>query len=139
MGLLKHVIFPLLTLMYANNVVQFLVLQRGEELLTTHGWPATSDPMTPWEQKVLDMIGLGAVSMLFGCVVGIFNEDGHYRAVFATMNLISFAMDAFFSYKSSFPWQFSAGMSALLLVGLMAHAMEPGFLTKDKMEKNKAG
>ena len=139
MGLLKHIVFPLLTLTYAHNVLQFMILDRGVDLLVNDGgWPSPSDPMTPWEQKLYLSMGLQSALALVFCIIGIFFEHGHYRATVAAYQLGGYAMDAWTSYQVSIPWHFSAGVSVLLLVGLIAHAMEPGFLTQDKgKEKTK--
>lgn len=131
MGILKHIVLPVLALGHAFQVYK-IGMDGKEDLPKFYGWPGPSTPMSPRELHMMGMILSASLTLLVNCVAGIFLENSHYRGMATLLELVFFSAEFYDANQTGFPSYVKAGFAAVALVGLLVHSQEPGFFTKDK-------
>ena len=143
MGLLKHAILPVWCLLHAYVVYLMVVRKDIKAAIELFDWPAKegdSQDLTLWEQHCFGIITGAHAAFLFGCIVGIFHEHSHFRAMIAAMELIFWSVGGYDAFNLGMPCAFAYVMAAFSVVGLIAHSREPGLFTVDKKKgKPKSG
>lgn len=138
MGILKHAVLPFFTVVHVI-FLSFYVRDDLEGLIKTLEWPRSElVELTAVERHGFGAgIGAGMMVLLFAGLVGIFQEDSHFRGLVGLMHLLFYVNDTYDNWKIEGMDPTGAGVFALIaLVGVVSHALEPGFFTKDK-EANK--
>lgn len=135
MGLLKHVVLPLLALMHSWMALTTIFGDRSSIPIKLDWPPSSSEELTPYELHALGIIGGFELAFAFGAIMGIVRENSHFRAVFTTMELVLWLYRAIDANSLGFPYVFVYAMSALSAIGLAVHMNEPGIFTKDKRKK----
>lgn len=137
MGILKHVVLPILAVLEAGFVGIFLT---GNKLKLPQilELPGAEDERTLMELHFMTAACCGGMgALLFGCLAGILYEDSHFRAMVVVMHLIFFAVDAYDYWTlDGYDPTGATAMFLLCLVGLIIHSQEPGLLTADKSKKD---
>jgi len=138
MGLLKHVVLPFFSILHAFLAV-IILLGRKEYLLKDilHYPESPHENLTQYEEHFLGVIAGCHMAFLFGCLMGIFIEHGHYRATVAAMELIYCGNAGYDAMRLGCPYELPFALGGLAAVGLVAHAFEPGLFTKDKNKTKK--
>jgi hypothetical protein len=134
MGLLKHFVLPIHCLVHINVV--FLVIIKRDYLGTIEmfDWPAKEGgnwDLTMWEKHCFGIIGGAHLTFLAGELFAILKGDSQMRALMAFMEAINWGYAGYDAYRLGYPGVVGYVMSALSLIGLVVHTMEPGLLTKD--------
>ena len=133
MGLLKHVIFPLLGLLHLNTVIQTLVLDNRLELSEMWGQTQDVTSLTKVENHLAGTIGSVSAALLFGCIMAVLREDSHFRGILLIMHLIFYIIDCYDSYKLDTPgFNILLVINIVLIISLIVHVNEPGIFTKSK-------
>ena len=136
MGLLKHIILPLLAIVHGFQAFQIYV--HGKDALPEYyGWPDTK-PLSQREVHLVGIIASVSVALMINCLVGVFFENAHYRGLVTFLEVVYFSLEALDAYSSGYPLIVKLTLALVCAVGLMVHAMEPGIFTKDKSGKNKS-
>lgn len=131
MGVLKHIVLPILAVAHAFQA--FKILTDGkDELPKFYGWPGSSAPLTSRESHMMGVILSISLALSVNCFASILFENAHYRGMATVLELIYFGSEFYDAYKTGFPFEIKAGFAALALIGLLIHSMEPGIFTKDK-------
>jgi len=131
MGILKHVVLPMLAVGHAFQAYKLLI-DGKEELPKYYGWPGAEEPMSPRELHMMGVILSASLTLLVNCLAGIFLENAHYRGMATLLELIFFTAESYDAHVTGFPVNVKLAFAAIALVGLVVHAMEPGVFTKDK-------
>eukprot|EP00529_Nitzschia_sp_RCC80_P037257 CAMPEP_0113488774 /NCGR_PEP_ID=MMETSP0014_2-20120614/26191_1 /TAXON_ID=2857 /ORGANISM="Nitzschia sp." /LENGTH=144 /DNA_ID=CAMNT_0000382499 /DNA_START=143 /DNA_END=577 /DNA_ORIENTATION=- /assembly_acc=CAM_ASM_000159 len=135
MGVLKHFVCPAFILIHLMVTYKTVLSGQHASIPGEWGWKDNGEPageLTEWERHAIGIIGGTHAAMLVGHVLGLTTEHGHFRAIMAAMELVSWGCGAYDAYTLGFEWMFAAVMAGLAAVGLAAHSMEPGLFTKDK-------
>jgi hypothetical protein len=131
MGILKHIVLPILAVAHAFQVYKILV--DGKDALPGfYGWPESTTPLTLREQHLMGMVLSISATLAVNCVASVFLETSHYRGMAAVLEVIYFGAEAYDAYITSFPYQVKGTFAGIALFGLIIHSLEPGLLTKDK-------
>ena len=139
MGLLKHVVLPLFSILHAFVAVNLVIGRKEYFVNEVLHYPASPhESLTQWEDHFLGIIAGVHMALLYGCLMGIFLEHGHYRAIIAAMELIYCLNGSYDAMRLGFPYGVPFAFTGLAAIGLVAHAFEPGFLTKDKTKTKKS-
>mmetsp|Transcript_29359 Transcript_29359/g.44445 ORF Transcript_29359/g.44445 Transcript_29359/m.44445 type:complete len:136 (+) Transcript_29359:639-1046(+) len=132
MGILKHAVLPLFAAVHAGIVGLYL----SENLGWMKNYPDIYGAQSQIELHLLSIVAGSSLMMMFGCLIGILQEDSHFRGIIAVMNFGIFANEA---YDSWFRDGFDPTLSTILTViagfGVIVHSNEPGFFTQDKAKK----
>ena len=133
MGLLKHVVLPIFALVHTWVAVTAIFGNRGS-LPAAFDWPDADrvGGLSLYENHAFGILGGFHGAFAFGAVNGIFQEHGHYRAVFAIMEMIVWINGAVDAASLGFPCVVAYIFAGLAAVGLVVHMKEPGIFTKDK-------
>lgn len=131
MGILKHVVLPILAVGHAFQAYKILV-DGKEDLPKFYGWPNADDSMTPREMHLMGMILSTSLALLVNCVAAIFLENAHYRGMATLVEFIFFAAETYDAQATGFPLTVKAAYAVVSLLGLAIHSREPGIFTKDK-------
>ena len=131
MGLLKHIVLPVLALGHAFQAYKILI-DGKEELPKFYGWPGANDPLTPREQHMMGIVLSISLTLLVNCIAAIVLENSHYRGMAALLEFIFFAGEAYDAQTTGFPVLVKEIFALVALVGLIVHSQEPGIFTKDK-------
>jgi len=138
MGLLKHVVMPFFSALHAFVVVNMMLGRKKYLVNEVFGWPPSPhEDFTLWEEHCLGIITGCHSALLYGCLMGVFLEHGHYRATVAAMELIFWGYGGYNAMRLGFACEVAYGFGSLAVVGLIAHAFEPGLFTKDKNKTKK--
>lgn len=131
MGLLKHVVLPILAVGHAFQAYKILT-DGKEELPKFYNWPGADEPMTPRELHMMGMILSISLTLFVNCVAAILMENAHYRGMATLLELIFFGCEAYDAQKTGFPVSVKEVFAGVALLGLIVHSQEPGIFTKDK-------
>lgn len=136
MGLLKHVILPVLTFVHAFQAYQ--IYGKGKDSISSfYGWP-DQGKLSDRELHLIGIIGSISIALMINCVIGVAMENAHYRGVATFVEVIYFSLEAIDAYETGYPVGVKLTLALVCAVGLMVHAMEPGIFTKDKSGKDKS-
>jgi hypothetical protein len=134
MGVLKHVVLPLLSVASAIATKICLI----DEGLVEMAAPAlkrdiAKEPPTSMEQHLTRALGGVHLGFLVNNIVAILQENAHYRGMSVLVQAIYHGVDSLSYLKM----KRTDGapvytLFALSVIGLGIHAMEPGIFTKDK-------
>ena len=131
MGVLKHFILPLLTVVHGYQAYVIMV-QGKESIPSLYNWPDSTIPLSPREMHLMGMILSISVTLMVNNVVGIFMENSHYRGMVILLEVLYFSLEAYDAYQTNYPVKVKLYFAFLSAFGLMIHSMEPGLFTKDK-------
>lgn len=131
MGLLKHVVLPILAAGHAFQAYKILT-DGKEDLPKFYGWPGADEPMTPRELHMMGIVLSISLTLFVNCVAAIVLENSHYRGMATLLEFIFFGCEAFDAQKTGFPITVKEVFAAVALIGLIVHSQEPGIFTKDK-------
>lgn len=131
MGILKHVVLPILAIGHAFQAWKILI-DGKEDLPKFYGWPEAEEKMTPRELHLMGMILSISLALCVNCVAGIFLENSHYRGMATLVEFIFFAAEAYDAHSTGFPATVKTAFAVVSLIGLVVHSQEPGLFTKDK-------
>jgi hypothetical protein len=137
MGILKHFVLPLFVVAHVITCVPFLTGNK-QLLATLADWPDAADERTPIELHLIGALSGTQLAMAVGCILGIMQENAHFRCVLVLMELIMWGSDLVDSLMTGFPIAPPIFLSLVSLIGLFVHSKEPGIFTKDKT-KTKSG
>jgi hypothetical protein len=131
MGVLKHIVLPILACAHAFQA--FKILTDGKsELPKFYGWPGASTPLSAREEHMMGVILSISLALAVNCFISILFETAHYRGMATLLELVYFGSEFLDAYATGFPYKIKACFAALALIGLVIHSMEPGIFTKDK-------
>jgi hypothetical protein len=137
MGVLKHVLFPVLTLLHIV-VVSFYLTGRNHLMPKMLDMPGAENERTSIELHLQAVVSGFWLMLLFCCLCGIFYENAHFRGIVAVMHLIVFTNDVYDCVIRE-GWGHLAPniaiMDIFILVCIIIHSQEPGLFTKDKSTK----
>lgn len=136
MGLVKHVVLPLLGTFHAFGAC--LLLFNKDAVAEINQWPDFDQPRTPIERHLMGAAGSNHVLCLTNCIVGIFFEDSHYRTIALVLEMIFYGGAAIDAKREDLPPFIPLTFFVIAAVGSLVHAFEPGLFTKDKT-KTKSG
>ena len=135
MGLLKHVILPLFALLHGYVTFRILVQNDIKGSIELFQWPPKAgkdQSLTLWEEHAIRILGGAHLAFFLACAFGVFLEHSHFRAIVALLELVYWVNGAYDATLKGFPCEVAYGLIGLTVVGLIAHAREPGLFTKDK-------
>ena len=92
MGLLKHGVLPLFALFHAA-MLSLYFSGRLAEFPTLAKFPGHEDERTAIEMHLMGAFMGSIMALLFGCVIGIVQENSHFRGILTVMHLLFFAND----------------------------------------------
>jgi hypothetical protein len=131
MGILKHIILPILAVTHAFQA--YKILSDGKDSLPSfYGWPDAASPLSPREQHLMGIVLSISVTLAINCFISIFLETAHYRGMTTLLELVYFGLETYDAYTTGFPFEVKAAFAGMTLLGLVIHTMEPGIFTKDK-------
>jgi hypothetical protein len=137
MGVLKHVLFPAMTLLHIFGVSIYLT-GRNHLLPSILAMPGAENERTSIELHLCAVMSGVWLMLLFCCLCGIFYENSHFRGVVAVMHLILFTNDMY-DCATREGWGSAAPtlaiMDIFILVCIIIHSQEPGLFTEDKSTK----
>jgi hypothetical protein len=131
MGLLKHVVLPVLAVAHAFQAYKILI-EGKQELPKYYGWPGADDPLSPRELHMMGIVLSVSLTLMVNCISAIVFENSHYRGMAAVLEFIFFACEAYDAQTTGFPVTVKAAYAVIALIGLIVHSQEPGIFTKDK-------
>lgn len=137
MGILKHVVLPILGAVHAY-MAKVCLLDEGlvEQAAPAFNRDITKDPPTAMEKQLTRFVGGVQLVLLVNSAVAILRENAHYRGMAVVLEAMFYGADSYSYVKSGrkdgLPVYCLFGLS---LIGLGVHAMEPGIFTKDKLKK----
>jgi len=137
MGLLKHVVLPILAVGHAFQAYKILT-DGKEELPKFYNWPGADEPMTPRELHMMGIVLSISLTLFVNCVAAIALENAHYRGMATLLEFIFFGCEAYDAQRTGFPVSVKEVFAFVALIGLAVHSQEPGIFTKDKA-KTKSG
>ena len=137
MGLLKHVILPLLTLLDCVFVMNFVIKEEiDEDMSKTWDCPAGTPSDSPITVHFMHLIGALGLLMAINNIAAILYGNGFHRAMACAQHGILFIVDSW-SYVhlgKDIPGIVYV-ILAIVSIGLAVHSQEPGVFTKDKKDK----
>ena len=135
MGLLKHVILPLLILLDVKVVYDCLVTEdiSGIQPLWAPDRDVTTEPLSPLERHFIHLLGGACLCLAVNMGAAVVVENAHYRGMALLLHTLFFAIDGV-SYvlcgvEMAPPVFVIVGLG---VVSLAIHSQEPGIFTKDK-------
>lgn len=135
MGILKHVLLPMMAMVHAFQSYQLIV--NGKDTIPSYyGWP-DQKPLNGRELHLMGMILSSSITLMINCMIGVMMENAHYRGVATFLEVIYFSSEAYDAYSTGYPVTIKLVFATICAVALMIHSMEPGILTKDKNKKTK--
>jgi hypothetical protein len=132
MGLLKHIILPLLALVHVIIVFPILSGDKMGFAVFSTLKESTSEPLSLMESHLAGVSGAAHASLFFGCLVGVFHESSHFRGVFLAMETVFWTMDVYDGYMLGMQTAPVLALLVMCFIGLIVHSREPGIFTKDK-------
>lgn len=137
MGVLKHVVFPLLILLHTNVVYQAVIMGASGGRLTMiqqFGWEGSAEreKLGLWEEHATGILGGGHMAFWAAEIWSVFEDSSHVRGLLAVMEVIWWGYGAYDAQRLGFPCEIAYGITAMLVVALLIHYNEPGIFTKDK-------
>ena len=139
MGLLKHVILPLFTLIDFIFIYMFIIKEELDDDIkqdwdvVVHPIDAPLDPITI---HFMNLAGTLGCVMAMNNIAAIFYGNEFHRAIACSQKLIVFVVD-YWSYthtgRNLPTYVYAIGVTSL--IGLLVHSQEPGIFTKDKEQE----
>ena len=140
MGLLKHVILPVLALL--NSVCGILLLMTSKESANDdvkEVWKP-NEPIEDFAMHLMHGLGGAFLALAVNDMAAVLYGNGFHRATALFAQGIFVVVDGW-SYavlQREVP-SILYGVFAVVVVGLLVHSQEPGVFTKDKGDKAKSG
>jgi hypothetical protein len=143
MGVLKHIVLPILSL-YHIYVCGVVIVYGKEAYLPLLGLdlPSTSTTSTSrfrlgaLESHLIGLL-LGAhVMCLMNNVASMVQENSHYRGMAVMMQEVWFVLQWCDAYAMGWMQRIPAILATIATMGLVIHANEPGLFTKDKFKES---
>ena len=131
MGILKHIVLPVLAVVHAFQAYKILI-DGKDSLPDFYGWPKSSVSLTVRESHLMGIVLSISATLAINCFASIFLETAHYRGMAVLLEFVYFAIETYDAYTTGFPYEVKGVFAGIALVGLIFHAMEPGLFTKDK-------
>lgn len=140
MGLLKHAVLPLLAFFHVAVIYQTHGPGGPQTIIDAimeggYGRDLNAFPTTEIEEHIIAALAGAHLALLVNCIAAIFMENSHYRGVAVLLEFILWATDCYDTYIHGKDYTLLAVFTAVPLIGLIVHAMEPGIFTKDKNAK----
>lgn len=130
MGILKHIVLPIMVIVHAFQAYQ--ILANGKDSISTfYGWP-DQKPLNGREVHLMGMILSSSIILMMNCIIGIIMENAHYRGIATFLEVLYFSLESYDAYITGYPVIVKLSFASVCAVALMIHSMEPGILTKDK-------
>lgn len=133
MGILKHVVLPMMVIVHAFQAYQIIV--HGKDSIPSYyGWP-DEKPLNDREVHLMGLILSSSIIIMMNCIIGVVMENAHYRGIATLLEVIYFSIEAYDAYITGYPVTIKLSFASFCAIALMIHSMEPGIVTKDKKTK----
>lgn len=133
MGLLKHAILPLFTLIHLHAAYLCTDCSKWAELVMLE----VETEIDLRQQHMLGCLQAFNVGLAFMNILGLVTESAHFRGVVVVTEAILFTLFALNAYQLGINWIPPAGIAGVATLSALVHSREPGIFTKDKNAKLK--